>query len=426
MSPPPPDATGSASEIDPPIAALHRDAVTLTGYLTIGAWAYFIYIIGPATTLIQDHMGLTDAMAGFIGTTMAVGMVVAGVVGPASTSRVGRVRTLLRALMVMIVGVAMLAGAPGYPVVVAGAAVTGLGGAVVANTVTAILAHHHPRFRAQVITEANAAAAWIGLLAPLVLGAMVAAGWGWRAGLMTVAIGPIALLLPIRSLPRRRSPAFAPEPSGVVGPGATGDGSLPGHAPPPPEEQSTTGTLPLPFWFSLVAVTAAVGAELGTNFWAATLVAQRTGVPPAQATGAVAAIVAGVALGRTLGAQLPRRFPVTSLIPAFLLLAAAGLAVLIAAQTFLLALLGLFLTGLGLSILFPMTQSLAIHCSGGQADRAVGLTSIAAGIALGLSPFVMGALAGAFGVLPAFAFVFVILAAGLLATLVVRARIGAW
>ncbi len=81
------------------------------------------------------------------------------------------------------------------------------------------------------------------------------------------------------------------------------------------------------------------------------------------------------------------------------------------------ALVGLFIAGLGISLQFPLGVALAIAASEGLPDRATARSGIAAGLAIGGGPFVLGALADLVGVHSAFLLVPVLLA---LAALFVR------
>jgi MFS family permease len=65
-------------------------------------------------------------------------------------------------------------------------------------------------------------------------------------------------------------------------------------------------------------------------------------------------------------------------------------------------LLGFAVIGLGLGLQSPLSIGRAVIAAEGQADRGAGLTSVAAGLASGIAPFVLAAVADQLGVHTAF------------------------
>ena len=63
---------------------------------------------------------------------------------------------------------------------------------------------------------------------------------------------------------------------------------------------------------------------------------------------------------------------------------------------------GLLVVGLGIAGQYPLGAAMVMALSGGQPDRAIAVMSIGVGVASGLGPFVLGALADQLGVRAAF------------------------
>jgi fucose permease len=80
----------------------------------------------------------------------------------------------------------------------------------------------------------------------------------------------------------------------------------------------------------------------------------------------------------------------------------------------------LFVTGLGVALLYPLTLALAIAAAGGRTDAASVRAGFAAGIAIAVAPFALGALADAAGLRAAYAVVPVLAALGAAALLIAR------
>ncbi|MFZ5851390.1 MAG: MFS transporter, partial [Actinomycetota bacterium] len=92
-----------------------------------------------------------------------------------------------------------------------------------------------------------------------------------------------------------------------------------------------------------------------------------------------------------------------------LALCGLGFAVFWTAPWAWLAFLGLAVTGLGISLHFPLGISLAIAAADGATDLATARASYAAGLAVGVAPLALGALADRVGVHLAFLLVPVLL-----------------
>ncbi len=383
----------------PATVEYRRDQVTWTGFSLIGVWAYFLYFVGPGSTAIGADLELSGTATGFIGTALAIGLTTSAVAGPWAVRRWGRRRTLQRLLVGMAVLAVLLAASGTYPMVLAAVACLGLVGATIANTSTAMLSDHHGAHRARAITEGNAAASWLGVIAPAVLGFCLALPTGWRGAAVIVAALPLAALLLVARLPRHEQHSPVP----VV----------------PRVPRSAPARVPPVFWPALVAVGMAVALEFSVNFWAAALITQRAGVDLSAAATALSAMTFGMALGRTFAASLPNRYPTTILLVGFFLIAAVGLAALLQSPSYWLSVGALLITGLGLSVLFPFAQSLAISLVLDGTDRAVALTAVAVGMAIGGAPFLLGVIANQAGLEAAFSVGFVLAAVGISATVAV-------
>jgi RimJ/RimL family protein N-acetyltransferase len=119
-------------------------------------------------------------------------------------------------------------------------------------------------------------------------------------------------------------------------------------------------------------------------------------------------------VGRVAGGRLARRLESLRLLAGALALAAAAFACfwLLPPPA---ALAALAFTGLGISVLYPVTLSLAIAVSGGRTDAASARAAFASGLAIAVAPFALGALADAAGLRAAYAIVPALIGAGAIA-----------
>jgi len=118
----------------------------------------------------------------------------------------------------------------------------------------------------------------------------------------------------------------------------------------------------------------------------------------------MAIFLAATVIGRFIGSRLTFRFPAQRL-----LIAAAGITLVgfplfwLGYQTSAVALIGLFLMGLGIANLYPLTLATTTTVGAANPDTASSRTSLAAGLAILIAPQVLGTFADQSGIYDAFA-----------------------
>ena len=408
--------------------SLRRTPITWAIYGVNGAWASFVYLSGPIAPILAEDLGVSVGTAGLVGTALAAGIATASVTGPAAVARLGRdgaIRVGLAVVAVNLLGVTLvptvLSGALAFGVILALIWVGSTGGGTVLNASTARLSSIHPGHSGQAITEANAAAAWVGLFSPLLLGAALGAGLGWWVGVLVSLVAALAALSGLVLAGRiERSAAF----TGAIRQddewalvAAEEAYAAPVTDPAPP---GMGGRLPRIFWVAMIALFAAAGTEFAINFWGSPLIQERTGAQTATATASMSTIVAGIAVGRTIGSWLTARLGAHAMLLGGFSLSLVGFAVLWSASVLALAIVGLVVVGLGLATLFPLVLDRGIQLSGGHPDQAVARSSLVLGLAIGAAPFILGALGSIVSVATALLLVPVLIVAGLIGTALSR------
>jgi MFS family permease len=371
--------------------------VTLLVYAHLGVWGYFLYGFGPVVPLLRDEQGVSASVASLHGTALAVGAVAAGALFPALTRRFGRATTLWSALVGIGVTVAVLSLARALPATLLATVAVATCGSLLINAVVATLTAYHGAAGPAAISEANAVACGMGVVAPAVVGLTVRAGLGWRPGI-AVVVGLVGLLTVVALVARIRLPYGVP--------GAAADVSAPRR-------------LPAPYWLAWVTMAATGSVEVCASLWAAEVLRGRAGMDAGSAAAAVSAIVAGMFVGRLVGGRLALRTGPVRLLLCALALSGAGFALFWLATVPWLAVLGLLVLGLGNAMHYPLGISLALRAAPGQEDRAAARASYGMALAFGVSPFVLGAVADAVGAHRAFLLVpvFLLVAAGLVTPL---------
>lgn len=351
---------------------LDRDRLTWLTYAQLGLFGYFLYGFGPSVALLRDEQGFSRAVAGLHGTALATGALASALVVAPLVHRFGRARVIWTGLTVLAIGVLVYISASVLALTLLGAFLGSFGSSFAVTSSSAVLTDQHGRGGASAVSEANAMAAGIGMFAPLVLGACVAAGIGWRPALFLVVPGLVVLAFFGRGV------------------------SIP--PPPPPAHDAGTGRLPARYWVSWVVLTAGIGVEFCMVLWTGDALRERTGMSAGAAAAGLTAVVAGMAVGRLFGGRLALRHHVDHLLLGAIGLAGFGFALFWWSQEPVVAVAGLVLCGLGIALFYPLGVVRAIHASEGRPDLASARGGLGAALASGAGPFGLGALADQVGI----------------------------
>ncbi|MGN9807943.1 MFS transporter [Micromonospora sp. BQ11] len=410
---------------------LTRDRTTWLAYAQLGLWGFFLYGFGPVVPLLRDEQGTSAAVAGLHSTGIAVGSLLGGALFAPLARRVGRGAAIWTGLAGVAAGVTAFGMARPLPATIAAVVVIATFGMIVISGVAVVLTARHGPAAPAALTEANAACAGLGILAPVVIGASVDAGWGWRP-VMAVEVGLIALVAVAFRVRRRQTAPATAAPGGPVAVPASPTVTTRSAHPSPVlgrDPSSTPGVkrgpflsqrLPRAYWiaWTLMAVTGSI--EVCLSLWTADVLRDHSGLDAGAASAAVAAIVGGMFVGRLIGGRIALRFRPVPLLLGALGVSLAGFTLFWTAPVGWLAVTGLVVLGLGNALHYPLAISIALAVAGPAADKAAGWASYSMGVGFGIAPVALGWLAD--GVGPYLAF---LLLPGFIATAaVLAARLG--
>jgi predicted MFS family arabinose efflux permease len=364
-----------------------RDRTTWSLYGVFAVWGWFLYAFNPAVPLIGDDLGVTNAVAGLHGTALAVGTVAAGLVSARVVAWRGRRAALWVGTVAVVAGVVLIVSSGVIAGTLVGAVVVGVGGTLLVNVANAALSDKHGRASGAAITEANGLGALVGAAAPFALGVLVGAGSGWQPALLVV----IALLAVVSVA----MPAL-PSPTRPTGTSRT-DRSLPGR-----------------YWWAWGVLVLLIAVEFSYSVWATTLVADRTGVSTGTATTTLTVLILCLGLGRVVGARLALRVRPGILLMGAIVVTAGGWAVLWTATSLPVAVVAMAISGFGMAFHFPLGVSRSLEAAGGRTDLGSARIALGGGLAIGLAPFVLGAVTDVVGVHGAFLLVPALLGAAAL------------
>ncbi|HEY0189021.1 MAG TPA: MFS transporter [Cellulomonas sp.] len=388
---------------------LHRDRFTVSLYGYFVAWGWFLYSFNPSVSLLAEDLGISNAAAGLHGTAMAVGTIGAAVLGPRLVLRFSRRTAFECAGVLVVTGLAVLLTGRTLPVTLTAVVLLSVGGSTAISAAQAGLALHHGRTASAAVTEGNAAGSGIGLLGPLAVGACVGLGWGWRPA---VAVSAVLMLLAV--VATRRLPMEGALARSLPAPAAGRSAGRLDPADPGAAGHEAAGRAAR--WF-LVTIVTAVSLENATTYWATDLVIDRTGAGADIATATTAGLVTGMTVARLVVGPLSLRMAPARLLAAAYGVAVVGWAVLWTATVPWAALVGLFVAGIGYGVHYPIGTALLLGTADGATDRAQARATVAGGAAVGVAPFLLGALADSVGSHTAFLLVPVLAVVGGLATL---------
>ncbi|MFI6328831.1 MFS transporter [Micromonospora chersina] len=385
---------------------LTRDRTTWLTYAQLGLWGFFLYGFGPVVPLLRDEQGTSAAVAGLHSTGIAVGALAGGALFAPAARRLGRGPAIWLGLAGVAAGVTALGLLRPLPATIAAVAVIATFGMMVISGINVVLTAHHGPGAPAALSEANAACAGMGILAPLVIGATVDAGLGWRP-VMAVEVGLITLVavaaLTFRVRPPKAAPAVAATDASAPGPEAAPGPILDTYRSSRTEtvedlrQRSVSGRLPRAYWIAWVLMSVTGSIEVCLSLWTADVLRTHAGLDAGGASAAVAAIVCGMFVGRLAGGRLALRWRPVPLLLAALTVSLAGFALFWSAPVGWLAVTGLVVLGLGNALHYPLAISIALAAAGPAADKAAGWASYSMGVGFGIAPVALGWVADGVG-----------------------------
>jgi fucose permease len=380
-------------------AAFARDSATWMTYGLVGFFAFMETVLGPIMPFLRRELDLGYAAASLHFSAFALGAVLLGFFGDRIVGRWGRRAALWGGAFGMAAGaLLMILGQSAWGTVPATFAM-GICGALLIVTSQAVLSDRHGEYSAVALTESNVTASACAIIAPLLVGASAASGLGWRAALVVPAVALVLLAARCFSQP-------------LDLPTNAAENDAPADAP----------TLPPLYWAFWVLVALGVASEWCVGYWGADFLADGTGLTRPAAATSLTAYFAAMLAGRVVSSRLARTMPPAILLAATLFLALFGFPLFWLSPGTLLALAGLFVTGLGIGGVYPLGVSAAIASAPGNTDAAAARLSVGGGGAILVAPFVLGALADRVGIGTAFGIVVPMLLAALVLALIAGRR----
>ena len=360
----------SANESTTLRAGISRDPLTWYCYLSIGYFTYLVSIQGNILPFLQAELALSYGAVSLHTSAIAVGIISVGLFGDRLTRRFGRRRMLLVGGLGAASAALLLAAAPAAWATIGSCFLFGLLGGFIPAIVPAVFSDTYGARTNVAITESNAVAYGFAVLAPVIAATGAALDWNWRI----VPLAGASMGIAIVAVFFRVSVSENGRAAGTV---AT--------------------TLPPAFWAYWTMLGCVVAVEFSVLLWAPAFLERVVGMSASAAALGAAAFFAAMLIGRTAGIGLVRAFDGRRIFLGVAATTLVGFAAYWGTGVPAVVLAGLFVVGLGISLFFPLTLSFAMESAGNAPDRAATRTMLAPGLAILLSPPLLGAVADNFG-----------------------------
>lgn len=364
-----------------------RDRLTWLAYAMLAYIGFSQSILGPLMPFLRSELHLNFTLGGLLPATLAMGLILSGLIGDRLVRHWSRRVVFWSGAVGLSASVILLGLSHRFELAVLAVLGMGFGSSLTQVMLQAILADRHAERRAIAFTEANVAASLSATLTPLVIGSLQATGISWRA----VAV-PVIVFLTLLGLTFYRQ-------------------SIPDAIAAPNRSAEDKGRLPISFWLYWIVIFLVVAVEMSLAVWTTDFLDSVVGLSRTDAVLGFSAFPAAMLIGRIAGSRLTRRWSSFTLLLIALAVTLVGFPLFWLARLAALNILGLFITGLGIANLYPLTLSVAIGLAADQSNQASARVSLGVGTALLTAPLLLGWLADQLSLQHAYGMVIVLMLA---------------
>jgi fucose permease len=385
---------------DEKILTFIRDRFTWVAYFMLGYYAYMQAALGPLIPFLRDELHFNYTVSGFYVSAFALGMIIAGLTADRLARRFGRPLLFWGGGAGMGISAICLILGQSTEITIGCTFLMALIGSYLLIMIQATLSDRHGEKRAYALTESNVIAVLAASAAPLLVGVGQAQGWGWRLSLIVGAAAwglvfiwmwrRITLPGAVRHIPSPLTPLPQREGNSTV------SGTL------SEAEGRTSSKLPRVFWAYWLVIFFGVAIEWCMIFWSSTYMETVAGLSKEAAATSVSLFILAQVVGRAAGSGLTRRFPSGGLLLVAGMIVLAGFPLYWLGRTPVLNAAGLFLCGLGVANLFPLTLTMASTVGIGNPNAASARISFGSGMAILIAPQILGTVADRTGIFAAY------------------------
>lgn len=362
-----------------PSIPFRRDQFTWLAYLMLAYYAFLQASLGPLRSFLAAELRIDYTISGLYSAAFALGMTLAGLTADRLAGRFGRRILFWGGSAGMVLGMLLLTVGRTPPITIAATLLMAYIGSMSLIMIQATLSDHHGANRAIPLTESNTLAVVGATLSAVVVSLGEQQGITWR---LVAYVGVVVWVLLAAfnwrvPIPERRTDAST-------------------------SQTRSNAPLPRAFWGFWLVVFFATAVEASMVFWSTGFLEQALKFTPEDAALTVSLFGLGMIVGRAAGSILTRRYPTITLLLIAGGIVLVGFPLLWLVRSTPVNIFGLFLCGLGLANLFPLTLAAASTVGVNNPNAASARTSMGSGIAAAITPFALGVLADSVGIETAF------------------------
>ena len=331
---------------------------------------------GPALPLLQEDQGTSGAIAGLHGTALGVASIIAGYLNAPLVHKYGRYRSIWLGLVIFNLGAMSFIALPQAWQTIPSILFAGIGLSITVNNAMTYLTSHYKDNSARAVSQANGVNSSFVLIGNFIIGTIAGTQFSWRLGLLICL--PFAIILYL-TLGKNHKVEHIPDQSG-----------------------RQKGSLPLKYWLSWIGLMFCIAAEFAIAFWAAALLREKTDLDAATSTTLVLAYPLGMMIGRWFGTYVFPNLDIDERLKLIIALQGFSFFLFWGSEVIIVSFIALFFVGLGTSMQFALSTLRLLRFGWKKPDLAMGKSSLSAGIAIGLSPLLLGYLADLFGIVKGF------------------------
>lgn len=353
-----------------------RDRIFWLLALQTGVFGIFMGGFGPALPLLQADQGTSAAVAGLHGTALGIASIIAGYLNAPVVHKFGRYKAIWLGLITFNLGAMAFIILPNAWQTILAILIAGIGLSTTVNNSFTYLSAHYKENSARAVSQANGVNSFFVLLGNFIVGVIAGTQFNWRLGLLLCF--PFAIILYLL-MGRQHNPEHIPD-----------------------EQGRQRGSLSGEYWLSWIGLMFCIASEFAIAFWAAALLREKTGITAAASTTLVLAFPLGMMLGRWFGTYVFPALNIDARLKLIIALQGFSFMVFWTSEIVITSFLALLAVGLGTSMQFALSSLRLISFAKDKPDLAMGKSSLSAGLAIGLSPLILGFLADEFGIIKGF------------------------
>lgn len=361
-----------------------RNRLTWLAYLMLAYIAVNQTILGPLMPTLRREMNLNYTLGGMLPAALATGLIFSGLIGDWLARHFKRQSLFWGGSVGLVSSVVVLALSHNFAFTFMAALGMGFGSSLTQVMIQALLSDEHGEQRAIAFTESNVAASLTATTTPLLIGIIQGLHWNWRL----IPILPLFLLVLLATFYYRVP--------------------VPDNTPLHTGLEAASANLPFTFWMYWFVLFLVVAVEMAISVWATDFLANVAGLGATNAALAFSTFPAAMLVGRFLGSRLTQQWSSHILLPLAIVITMIGFPIFWLSHSAAFNIIGLFITGLGIANLYPLTLSIAVGLAAQQSNQASARASLAVGIALLAIPLFLGWLSDRLGIQNAYGIVIVL------------------